>query len=419
METQVVTHKKGQFFGWRVIYGCMLSYSAVASIGWIFTMTFPQLQKEFGWTATDLGLILALGTWLGVLWAIVGGWICDRVGNRWFIIIFSIVAGASVLMYTVVTQIWQMYIFYPILVSFASQTVMMIGVLSLPRKWFLKRAALASGLIGGFWGLVSSIVFPLVSSLATNIGWRHTIFIIVPTLTFIAVLAAVLLIRDTPEKMGLTMDGIPVTKVEPITGMTRGEAIRTPQFWLLAIIWGVSAADFGAVQGNITLMAVNYGIPAAAAGTAMTVMMVPAIFSRIGIGPLGDRFGKKRMLWVSSAICTAFFLGGSLFVHNPISLYVFLGLLGLVMMAGITLIPPLWGDLFGRKNLAGIMGIGTAIGVIVAGLITLTIGLLRTVTGYYNLGFLFLGIMFGVQVVLLFILRPTKFETTNMAGKNI
>jgi MFS family permease len=428
MSAKTTRPEKGIFSGWWVVIGCMVSYSSMASINWMPTMIFPSLQQELGWTAADLGLLLASMQWLNILWAPIGGSVCDRIGNRWTILIFSIVAGSAVLMYTTVTQIWQMYLYYAVLCGFATQTVLMIAILSLPRKWFMKRSALASGLLGGFWGIISSIMFPLVCSLAVNIGWRRTIFIVTPTLTVITVLVTLLLIRDTPEKVGQNVDGVSDEELSRIrasmgssvrreSAMTRSEAIRTPQFWLLGVIYGISMADLGAVQGNITLMAINYGISSGAAGTAMTALMVPAIFSRIGVGPLGDRFGKKRILGLSSAICAIFFFGGWLLVHDPISLYVFLVLIGLVLMAGMTLIPPLWGDLFGREHLSGIMGMGNAVTIFTAGLVTMSVGFLRTATGSYNPAFFFLGILFAVQIILLFILRPTEVAIASIGKK--
>jgi len=424
----IAAPKKGMFRGWWVMFGGMVSYSAMACLNWMAAMTFPQLQAEFGWTAADLGLLLASLSWLGILWAPLAGWVCDRIGNRWTIITFSLLAGIAVFMYTTVTEIWQLFIYYPVICGFAVQAVLMIGVLSLPRKWFMKRAALASGLIGGFWGIVSSAVFPLVSSLSASVGWRQTIYMVVPIFAAVAVLSAFFLVRDTPEKLGLNVDGMTDEELQKTraamggalgqeSAMTRGEAIRTPQFWFLAIIFGISMADVGAIQGNTTLMAVSYGISPAAAGTAMSALMIPAIVARTGVGPLGDKFGKRRALWLSSAICAVILLGGWILVTNPISLYVFLVLLGLVVMAGMTLVPPIYGDLFGRKNLAGIMGLGSAIAIAISGLATMTVGIIRTSTGSYNPAFLFLAALFVVQIALVFLLKPTSVEIANTVKK--
>ena len=410
--------------GWRVIAGCVVCYSTIAAFYWIVPMIFPQLQKEFGWTATDLGLFIAVASWLVILWAPLGGWICDRIGSQRTIMIFSTVALVAVLMYTRMTEKWQLYLLFGVLCGLGVQIGSSIGVVSLPRKWFTKRAALASGIMGGGWGLFSAIAFPAVGSLASGIGWRQAIFIVAPAVYVLTILAAVFLIRDSPEKMGVRVDGAPapssVDKAQKDEAfMTRGEVLRTPQFWMLSIIYGVSLADLGTIQANTTIMAVTYGIPVAEAGTAMTALMIPAIFARIGIGPLGDRFGRRKMLWIASGTCAVFLLAGWLRVNNTVSLYVFLVLLGLVLMAGATLIPSLWGDLFGRKYLASIMGLGFMLAVVVQGLSTLLVGFIRTATGSYNLAFFFLGVLFIIQVILLFVLRPTRVEKANMTVQHV
>ena len=424
MENSTAKTKKGVFMGWRVVAGCVICYSTIAAFYWIVPMIFPQLQQEFGWTATDLGLFIAVESWLVVLWAPLGGWICDRIGSQKTIMIFSTIALIAVLMYTRITEKWMIYVLFGVFVGLGVQVGSSIGVVSLPRKWFTKRAALASGLIGGGWGLFSAVAFPAVSRMATGLGWRTTIFIFAPIVWILTMLSAVFLIRDSPEKMGLNADGAPSPKIvdniqKGSASMTRGEVLRTPQFWMLAIIYGVSLADLGTIQANTPIMAVDYGVPLAAAGTAMTALMIPAIFARIGIGPLGDKFGRRKMLWIASGTCAVFLMAGFLRVNNAVSLYVFLVFLGLVLMAGQTLIPPLWGDLFGRKYLASIMGLGLMVAVVVQGLSTLLVGYIRTSTGSYNLSFLFLAVLFIIQVILLFLLRPTRIEKAERANQKI
>jgi len=426
-ETTAVKPKKGLFRGWWVIIGALLAYSGIACMYWMTSMIFPLLRAEFGWDAGDLGLLMAATTWLGILWAPIGGWICDRIGNRMTVVVMAIICAGAVLMYTTVTEIWQLFIYWPVIVGFSIQAALIVGIMSLPRKWFMKRAALAAGLLGGFWGVVSSIVFPLVSSVSANIGWRQTIYIMVPIFAALAIFAALFLIKNSPEDIGENVDGMTDEELKNFRAamgaaggqeafMTRGEAMRTPQFWLLALGYGVTMGGTSCIQGNATLMAVTYGIPLAAAGTAMSALMIPAIFSRTGVGPLGDKFGKKRMLMLSSGICAAFLLAGWLFVTNSISLYVLMVALGLVLMAGMTLAPPIYGDLFGRKYLAGIMGLGGGVAIASSGLSVLAFGYISKAFSY-NVGFLFLAAVFVLQVVCFFLLRPTKVQIANMGGK--
>jgi MFS family permease len=326
LEMQAAKRKSGLFYGWWVILGACLGYTASSSMNWVTSMVFPQLQKEMGWTAADLGFLLAATVWLGLLWAPFGGWLCDRIGNRWAIIVGLLIAGGAVLIYTTVHQIWQLFIFYPILTGIGVQIAGQIGSMSLPRKWFIKRSALVAGVIGGFWGITSSLIFPAVTELAASKGWRQTIFIMVPTIIIIAIAVIFFVVRDSPEKKGLHPDGVPDVDWQSIQAsrpwsrtvaehnLTRSQALRTPQFWLIAFSYGVTLASLTIVQGNATLMAEWVGIPLSAAGTAMTALMIPAIFSRILVGIMGDRFGKKKVLVFTAACNVVIFFAGWLLV---------------------------------------------------------------------------------------------------------
>lgn len=242
------------------------------------------------------------------------------------------------------------------------------------------------------------------------------------------VLSTLLLIKDTPEQVGLNIDGMSNEDVQKFwanlgsgtaaeISMTQGEALRTTQFWLFSLVYGISFALLGAIQGNITLMGVGYGLSPAVAGTAMSALMLPAIFSRVGIGLLGDKFGNKRMLILSTAVSSVIFFAGWVLVKGVISLYIFLVLQGFFMMAGMTLCPPLWGDLFGRRNLVSILGFGSAASIAVSGLSTLAVGYIRVATGTYNLVFLMLGILCIVEIIFLQVMGPTRVQRANTINK--
>jgi len=195
--------------------------------------------------------------------------------------------------------------------------------------------------------------------------------------------------------------------------MTLQEALRTPQLWMLGVIYGFSVSDLSVVQGQSTLMATTYGIPIALAGIAMTSLMIPAIISRIGIGLLGDRFGRKRMLTYSSILAAMVKLGGWLFVNDRTSLLLFMAILGLFMMAGISLGAPICGDMFGRKHIAAIWGIVFSVSALISGAMSLISGIIRTSTGSYNLVYLLLAAGYIVQVILLLLMKPTSVEKSN------
>lgn len=420
------------YYGWWVAIGVTIVYCAYCSINWVNTICFPLLQKEFGWTATDLGLLMAISTWGSVLWSPIGGWICNRLGNRRTILIFFFLDAGVVLLYTTITALWQMVIYYSILAGFFNVTGSMVATMSLPRKWFIKHAGLATGLTGGVWGFISSVVFPGMSFLGAALGWRQAIFILVPIYAVIGIVTAVFLIHNSPEERGLHPDGVSDEDFKKLqaamaagnreeTSMTLGQALRTPQLWMLGIAYGLTMDELGVIQGQSTVMATTYGVPIALAGIAMSALMIPAIISRTAIGPMGDRWGRRRMLIWSSAVAALVEVGGWLFVQDETTLLVFLVILGLTMMAGMTLVPPLCGDLFGRKNLAQIWGVCFAISSLVSGFVSLLTGYIRTVTGTYNLVFLVLAVNFVAQIILVVLfLRPTGVERQNLgklAGK--
>ena len=200
--------------------------------------------------------------------------------------------------------------------------------------------------------------------------------------------------------------------------MTRNEAMKTPQFWLNGVAQGVQSAAAAGIIGQITMIALSVGLPAAQTGTAATAFMVPSILGRLAGGWLGDKFGKRQTIIVSGIASAAIMLGGYLFAKNVVTMYVFLALAGLAMMTGTVLYPPAWGDMFGRRNLSGIMGIAGFVSGLIYGIGPLLSGLISQSTGSYNIFFLTLSGFYIVQVILILLKKPTRIELVNMVPKN-
>ena len=384
-----------------------------------------------GWTSADLGFVFSAYTWGTCLWAPIVGWVCDRIGNRKTIIVGLILSTAGALLLATVQNIWQVYLYYSFFIGFSVSMTLTITVQSLIRKWFMRKAGTASGILNAVTAAAAALLLPLLTGIAAAWGWRPTLAVATVLMQGIGVFFAFFVIRDTPESKGLNVDGVSdeelqkiraaLTSRGPAVGelsMTRNEAMKTPQFWLNGVAQGVQSAAAAGIIGQITMIALSVGLPAAQTGTAATAFMVPSILGRLAGGWLGDKFGKRQTIIVSGIASATIMLGGYLFAKNVVTMYVFLALAGLAMMTGTVLYPPAWGDMFGRRNLSGIMGIAGFVSGLIYGIGPLLSGLISQSTGSYNIFFLTLSGFYIVQVILILLKKPTRIELVNMVPKN-
>lgn len=416
---------------WWVAAAILMCYTCSTGIGWTSTMIFPFLEKEMGWTAATLGMFIAIRSYIGIIWAPAAGQMTNWLGNRKAMLIGIVVQSVGVLLYTTInsSQVWLLVVYWPIIMAYGQWLAASIGVTSLPRKWFIKHSALVQGMMGSFWGVTSSVIFPSMSIIAAELGWRNAIFIIIPTLGVIFFLTTFFIVKkDTPEEMGLNPDGLSDEEIKQWREASRKatgdtvetaygvkEALRLPQFYLvmLANFFG-GGISVGFVQSYSTLIATAEGVPIALAGLGMTALMIPGIFGRLIIGPIADYWGKRQMIIVTAALSAVTYFLGYFWMHDMVSVFVILGLLGLYMMDDLTLMPPFYGDLFGRKNYPAIMGWLNGIGAILSGTAMWLMGNWFVDYGV-NFIFLLLGIGMVCSIITVLFIKPTKVERANMA----
>src|SRR2546426_642042 len=114
--------------------------------------------------------------------------------------------------------------------------------------WFRRQRGLAMSIVQTGQAIGGVVIFPLVALAVLKLGWRPAAFL--SGLVVLMLLPLVLLIRDSPESMGLLPDGERPTAHDPSAGAVRPEhrpddmreftareALRTRAFWLLAVLF--------------------------------------------------------------------------------------------------------------------------------------------------------------------------------------
>ena len=203
------------FYGWWVAISCSVIYGLSGIGHYAPGIFFPFISAEMGWTQAELGQTLSIYLWVFVCAGFLAGFLVDRIGGR-----KTFVAGA-IMQLVVPTQ-------------------------AVARKWFVKRAGLIAGIIAATFGIISALMFPLLTQLGDVYGWRTILRQYAIGFEVVVILLAILVVRDTPESMGLHPDGVSDSDFvnsesnkesieEPY--YTLLQALKTPQLWLMATLY--------------------------------------------------------------------------------------------------------------------------------------------------------------------------------------
>ncbi len=223
------------YYGWWVLFGMALAMIVAegATIGSLSAYTEP-LERQFGWSRAQvsMGFSVTVGT-VGLFAPLIGR-LVDSVGPRRLMLIGAPACGASFVLLAFMTQLWQWYV-YIALSAISLGLVAYMPAQALAVRWFDKRRALATGIIGASVWMGQLIMLPIVQMIISSLGWEDAF--LYSGMMVVAVYAiAFILVRDRPatDPDQVAEPGAPIVHVVH-AGLTLRQALRTPLFWALVL----------------------------------------------------------------------------------------------------------------------------------------------------------------------------------------
>lgn len=409
--------KKAIFYGWWVIaslffvelFGPMGRYS--------LTALSPFIEEELVWSKSQISLAFSIHLWVYACLVLLVGWLVDRIGSRRIFFIGGIVLIIGLSLLSRLNSLWQLYLFFGVVTALGVSMTHMVPVQATSRKWFIKRAGLAGGILAGALGMGAAILTPVLTVMASSLGWRTTWFICAILFGGIIMLLAVLVIRNSPESIGLHPDGTAEALSASDTGRpgtevkwTVRKTLCTSPLWLLFIYNALYGIPLQGMMSQIVMWGVDLGEPLATAGIFMSAFTLPTVlFSTLG-GWLGDRYGKRRIMIFANGVCLLVMLFAGLLVNSRSSLLIIAPLFG--AGTGMVLAPviPYAGDLYGRAVIGTLAGILIFSSTFFGGFGPLIWGAIADATGTYNPACLLSAALFAVSIIALLLIRPEKLK---------
>ena len=197
-------------------------------------------------------------------------------------------------------------------------------------------------------------------------GWRGA-YLALAALTLALALPAAIAVENRRLRPSLAQGGA------ALPGATLGAALRSRQFWLLYVVAFLICIGFFVPMVHLAPYAHDRGFSNAQGVTLVSLLGLGSLLGRFAIGGVADRLGHMRALVGLAAGLGAMFLLWWT-AQSYWALAVFAVLFGSLYGGYVALAPTLCMDLFGARNVAGIIGclytaagFGTLIGPTLAG----------------------------------------------------
>ncbi|HTO47920.1 MAG TPA: MFS transporter [Burkholderiales bacterium] len=272
--------------------------------GETYTVFLKPLEREFGWSRSQLTGVYSLYLLVGGFLAPFVGTLFDRVGPRAVYATGLAAIAAAFLLGSVLTNLLEYYLYAGAMIGVGVALVGMVPASGLLMRWYQTRLSAAIGLAFAAAGLGTLLFVPVTQVLISHLDWRTTYRVLgFALLAFVPLMLFGLpwhmfaaghpeyrrRIRDRPHGEGWTL----------------AAALRTPTYWGLCAMFFFTSVGMFSVMPQAVVYLIDAGFAPVAAASAYGVIGMLSVATLAGIGFVAARFGYRRTV-------TASFVGSGL-----------------------------------------------------------------------------------------------------------
>jgi MFS family permease len=352
-----MTRANGAAYGWVIVAAGALM--TCVSMGAMFSLAvfLQPISADTGWTRTGISTAMTIDFLVMGFAAFAWGAISDRFGPKVVVLSGSVLLGLGLVLASRATHLAEFQLVFGILVG-AAAGAFYAPMMALASGWIDKNRSLAVALVSAGGGMAPITVAPFARWLIDSYDWRPAM-LIVGVAAWILLIPASLLVRRPPVVLE-TAPAPPPGVATPIatvveTRMSAAEALRTPQFAVLALAhFACCAAHSGPIFHMVTY-AIGCGIPAMVAVSVYSLAGLSGLGGRLLLGVAADRLGAKPVL-VGGLMVQALGAGAYLFARELGELYALSIVFGIAYGGVMPLYAILARDYFGPHIMATVFG---------------------------------------------------------------
>lgn len=402
------------YYGWAIMTASMLNAAAsVPMQGPIVGVFVRPMQDELGWSATSISIGFALGSGLGGISSVWVGRILDRRGARGVTVAAGMILVGCMVGLAAMTQVWHFWGFFGLARGTAAAGAQ-LGTMVALASWFVRKRGRVVGLLG-VGQRTGQLLMPLpIVAIMAWLGWREA-WLALAGFAFLAlVLPSAAYMRRRPEDYGMLPDGQQPTGQAP-TGeaseeageelWSLAEAKRTVTLWALIVAQAAVVLAVNATNLHINANLQDKGLSQFSAAMAVTIYLTVAALSVFGWGLLMERV-HTRYLALTSVLfyLTAMLL--AIAVNSFPTAVAFSVAFGSALGVWTVVSRMMFANYFGRRSFGTIRGFAAPIMAGVSMVGPILAGIVKDVTGSYDLSFTIFAGVFGIAFVAFALAKP-------------
>jgi MFS family permease len=375
-------HRARARWAWWVLGGCFLAFTLSASLMHAYTVFLLAFVAEFGWTRAEASLAYSVGQVVGGASSPLTGSLTDRLGTRRMVMLGGCLLALGLLLSAFAQSLWQVVLLYGVVMTLGANFVGMVVFVPMISRLFTTRRGMAVSVLQSANGAGRAISAPVAQLLVSGMGWRNAYLLMGGVLAVLLPLA-VFLPRREQEPPGAAGPMV------ALRDWTLAEAARTPQFWVLGLVYMLTSIGSFLVSLHQMAFATGVGFDPLYAASVLGLGALLALPGVIVTGTLSDHIGREFAAVLTYGI-SIFGVACALFIDDASQHELFwlhACFFGITWGARGPAITAKTADLFPGPRLGTILGVITIGSGLGAGIGSWAAGLLFDLTGSYRLGF--------------------------------
>jgi MFS family permease len=352
-----MTRGQGSGYGWVVVAAGALM--TCVSMGSMFSLAvfLQPISADMGWSRTGISTAMTIDFLVMAFAAFGWGVLSDRFGPRIVVLMGSVLLGLGLILASRATSLLEFQLLFGILIG-AAAGAFYAPMMALASGWFERNRSLAVALVSAGAGTSPLTVAPFARWLIDSYDWRPAMLVI-GIAAWILLIPASFLVRRPPVVLDVDppVPGVatPVAALAAAPRLTAAEALRTPQFAVLALAHFACCAAHSGPIFHMVSYAIGCGIPAMVAVSVYSLAGISGLGGRVLLGVLADRLGAKPVLVAGLAV-QAIGAGAYVFATQLGELYALAIVFGIAYGGVMPLYAILARDYFGPHIMGTVFG---------------------------------------------------------------
>jgi len=407
------------FYGWYILAVILLTGFFAGPTSQVFVgLLVEPINEATGWSKTSIAFSVTAGGMLAGVTAPFIGFLADRysprvlmtLGSGWMALSFFVIAASPNVFFLIAGYASSRGIAQNLIAGIVPRVMVV--------NWFRRMRGRAIGLTGtahpvGTFALAPAALLIIDAGLT----WRWVWVLFGIAILILLVVPNALILRRTPEEMGLLPDGdkvISSTEAEERTAReladswTFKEAIRTPALGLILASIILTNYGGGGLPFHMPQYYEQQGLAPGIAVAAVSMFAISGAFANTLWGFLAEHI-SERILGIFTMLLGVVLAFGFQFVSHPVAAVAYGSILGIAARGEGSILMLLIANYYGRRSYGAISGV-----VQTALLVGLALGpyfmaLLREQTGSYTMVFYSSMVTFSLAALLLALAKkPVK-----------